>query len=113
MNDSIPVELNTPEIPKKHTARNVLISVLIIVLVAGFIYFMYFSAKKFASQKVLTPEDKVKILDSLDSNPPADGSVKMTEAEKLKALSDLNKASSSKTGKASQEDQDKVLRSVQ
>lgn len=91
-----PVNLPVNIKEKSNNKKKIIISILIVLVVCVGGYFLYKNiSKKIALNdlnRILTKEEKVKILDDLNSaTPPNDGSVLMTQSEKMKVLNSLIK----------------------
>lgn len=91
-----PVNLPVDIKEKSNNKKKIIISILIVIVLCVGGYFLYkYISKKIVSNdlnRILTKEEKVKILDDLNSTtPPNDGSVLMTQSEKMKVLNSLIK----------------------
>lgn len=107
------------DIIAKHSnyKKSIIISIVIVVIFAGAIYFFLKYKKSHPSAPVpITKEEKIDILNKLTSTPPKDGSTVMTVDERKQILDRISKQKadpSIKKTEISIEQQNKIFDSIE
>ncbi len=94
--DTIP---QAPVVISTSKHRKFFVMLFVLIVLAVLVYFFYLKKDGIINTQVYTEEQKLKILENLNSKPPADGSTRVTEQQKLDILKNLSNKKPAKADK--------------